>query len=60
MQARLLRLFRPLARMPAESEVGLDALVASLKEKLRIDKVRTPATAHPTPPFTQCARQYQG
>ena len=38
-QAHLLRVFRPLARLPAESEVGLDAQVAGLEEKLRTDKV---------------------
>lgn len=38
-QAHLLRVFRPLARLPAESEVGLDALVAGLEDKLRTNKV---------------------
>ena len=38
-QAHLLRVFRPLARLPAESEVGLDAQVASLEGKLRTNKV---------------------
>lgn len=40
-QAHLLREFRPLAHMPAESEAGLNFQVASLKKELRTNKVGT-------------------
>ena len=38
-QAKLLRVFRPLARLPAEYEVGLRGKLPSLKQKLLEDKV---------------------
>ena len=50
-QAHLLRVFRPLGRMPAESEVGLDAQVTSLKEVLRTHKVRNPHQMSRAVPF---------